>query len=633
MLTSSTRIARLQRRDYSQNNSNVSGAPSGNTNRRSTRQVSAGSSYPPGDDDNNNEVQLLDLRGYQERPAIRALADFLEQHKNNSNNTRNRNTHGTWVRIITGGSHSFGPVLRPAVQRLLERRQMTFMVDSPSSFCVDAASGISCFGSTRIARRRHHQPEPRLQVVSNSDLPTDGVIVVGRPISVIPPATTVATDTVLAEDVPPRNFSNSSSSHHSNNVRQVFSGSHSLEINDNNKNKMPLLDLHGFREGPAIRALADFLEENRYRRRSNSNNNNNNNGYWVRIITGTSHSFGPVLRPLVQRFLERHQMTFVVDTPSTFCVDASSGVTYFLSTRTTRRRHLQPEPRLHVGSNSDLPADDIIVVGRPSSVIPPAPTVAPDTVLAADNASTPRASRAHSTFLTGTGTTATRNARRSARNIVLSWWENCSERQTISNPEMEQVAQAREASLAEPASAASASAATLHNTALKEVLAISRKEYERRELADYKKGKMFVFDEDDDLRRALALSRNEYEEATLQHALTLSKEQEEDERQQEENLLQTVVQESQQEPGEYDARRELGRMQVSRSIKGIRTTNQRRRIEEEDEALEEAVQSLEETQRRERAEEEEEEEERMLQEVIWSLDNPSRHSSVAGSPA
>src|SRR3569832_933172 len=73
----------------------------------------------------------LDLHGFQQSPAIQVLTRFLEMHSK------------SWVHIITGsGSHSqHGPVLKPAVERLLKLREMEYKITSAGSFLVNGASG------------------------------------------------------------------------------------------------------------------------------------------------------------------------------------------------------------------------------------------------------------------------------------------------------------------------------------------------------------------------------------------------------------------------------------------------------------------------------------------------------------
>ena len=77
------------------------------------------------------------------------------------------------------------------------------------------------------------------------------------------------------------------------------------------------LDLHGLTREKAIRAVTDFIEENKL-----------NN---VRIITGTgSHSTrGPVLRSAVESLLTRRNMMFNRETAGSFIVNCSSGENFY----------------------------------------------------------------------------------------------------------------------------------------------------------------------------------------------------------------------------------------------------------------------------------------------------------------
>lgn len=77
------------------------------------------------------------------------------------------------------------------------------------------------------------------------------------------------------------------------------------------------LDLHGLSRERAIRAVTDFIEENK---RNN-----------VRIITGTgSHStHGPVLRSAVESLLTRRNMMFNKESAGSFIVNCSSGETFY----------------------------------------------------------------------------------------------------------------------------------------------------------------------------------------------------------------------------------------------------------------------------------------------------------------
>ena len=86
-------------------------------------------------------VATIDLHGYKKAEGIRNLTLFLEQvtHKK----------HGeVWVLVITGsGAHSpDGPVLRTAVEQLLQKRKMKYILNpGKGSFTVNANSGHKLF--------------------------------------------------------------------------------------------------------------------------------------------------------------------------------------------------------------------------------------------------------------------------------------------------------------------------------------------------------------------------------------------------------------------------------------------------------------------------------------------------------
>ena len=88
-------------------------------------------------DDKKKKYPTLDLHGLRKDAAVRAVTDFLDRQ------SRHGNAASSWVLIITGtGSHSLsGPVLRTAVESLLQRRHMTFERNTPGSFLVQATSG------------------------------------------------------------------------------------------------------------------------------------------------------------------------------------------------------------------------------------------------------------------------------------------------------------------------------------------------------------------------------------------------------------------------------------------------------------------------------------------------------------
>jgi hypothetical protein len=107
----------------------------------------------------------LDLHGYRKDGAMSELTSFLEGHR----------VAGTTasVMVITGtGSHSSdtgGPVLRSAVQSLLERREMDFSRNTAGSFLVNAQSGVTWFSQqstsedTKVILRDGNDDDIRIQ--------------------------------------------------------------------------------------------------------------------------------------------------------------------------------------------------------------------------------------------------------------------------------------------------------------------------------------------------------------------------------------------------------------------------------------------------------------------------------------
>ncbi|KAL9189524.1 hypothetical protein ACHAXT_009199 [Thalassiosira profunda] len=92
----------------------------------------------------------LDLHGCRLEEAISEVTLFLERIRRTvASASRRRSAHQIlYVQIITGaGSHSsHGPVLRNAVQRLLEKRGMDFRLErGGGAFQVDALSGVDLY--------------------------------------------------------------------------------------------------------------------------------------------------------------------------------------------------------------------------------------------------------------------------------------------------------------------------------------------------------------------------------------------------------------------------------------------------------------------------------------------------------
>lgn len=87
-----------------------------------------------------NNIPQIDLHGYNVDNALRAVTDFLENHR------RNRTNRNQFVLIITGkgvhSSNSGGPVLLGAVDSLLQRRQMEYTKYKTGCFIVKPNSGM-----------------------------------------------------------------------------------------------------------------------------------------------------------------------------------------------------------------------------------------------------------------------------------------------------------------------------------------------------------------------------------------------------------------------------------------------------------------------------------------------------------
>lgn len=98
------------------------------------------------------ELPCIDLHGRTKNDAISALASFLNSHRSSTailnamlDASRNKPCP---VLVITGsGKHSKdGPVLRSAIEKYLEKRQMHFVLNrGKGAFTVDCASGIDLY--------------------------------------------------------------------------------------------------------------------------------------------------------------------------------------------------------------------------------------------------------------------------------------------------------------------------------------------------------------------------------------------------------------------------------------------------------------------------------------------------------
>jgi hypothetical protein len=117
---------------------------------------------------NDKPVESLDLHGYTKPQGISALTSFLDQ-------VSRRYKGDVWVLVITGsGAHgSCGPVLRNAVQALLEKRKMKYTCNrGKGSFNVQANSGHVLYApegprDTKVLLQEAPESVPSLPKASN----------------------------------------------------------------------------------------------------------------------------------------------------------------------------------------------------------------------------------------------------------------------------------------------------------------------------------------------------------------------------------------------------------------------------------------------------------------------------------
>ena len=116
---------------------------------------------------NKNErkiVASLDLHGYTKSQGIPLLTSFFER-------VTKTQTTDVWVLVITGsGAHSSnGPILRNAVQALLEKRKMVYVLNrGKGSFTVNANSGQVLYPpepptDTKIILKQTSEPLPAMK--------------------------------------------------------------------------------------------------------------------------------------------------------------------------------------------------------------------------------------------------------------------------------------------------------------------------------------------------------------------------------------------------------------------------------------------------------------------------------------
>jgi hypothetical protein len=96
------------------------------------------------------DLPSIDLHGLTKDDAISTVANFLNTHRASPHLKQKSNSHykPVPVIIITGsGKHSHsGPVLRTAVEKYLQKREMNYVINrGKGSFTVDCASGIDLY--------------------------------------------------------------------------------------------------------------------------------------------------------------------------------------------------------------------------------------------------------------------------------------------------------------------------------------------------------------------------------------------------------------------------------------------------------------------------------------------------------
>jgi hypothetical protein len=117
---------------------------------------------------NDKPVGSIDLHGYTKSEGISSLTSFLDQ-------ISRRYKGDVWVLVITGsGAHSScGPVLRNAVQALLDKRKMKFTCNrGKGSFNVQANSGHVLYApegprDTKVLLREAPESVPSLPKASD----------------------------------------------------------------------------------------------------------------------------------------------------------------------------------------------------------------------------------------------------------------------------------------------------------------------------------------------------------------------------------------------------------------------------------------------------------------------------------
>ncbi|KAL3938163.1 MAG: hypothetical protein SGBAC_006870 [Bacillariaceae sp.] len=117
-------------------------------------------------------VAEIDLHGFTKVEAIRRLTVFLEEVGRRQSTRRPNASIACWVLVITGsGAHSqYGPVLRTAVEALLQKRKMQYLPQrGKGGFTVNANSGIVFFEPSQPTDSKvliSHEPAASLSYAS-----------------------------------------------------------------------------------------------------------------------------------------------------------------------------------------------------------------------------------------------------------------------------------------------------------------------------------------------------------------------------------------------------------------------------------------------------------------------------------
>ena len=117
--------------------------------------------------ENLSQNYQLDLHGETREKAVSKLISFLDQIRHN-HSTESSST-SVMVTIVTGsGSHSStGPVLRPAIEKVLKKRQMKYhLTHRKGAFVVDALSGIELYEEAVVDTKINFVPDEEFRAVN-----------------------------------------------------------------------------------------------------------------------------------------------------------------------------------------------------------------------------------------------------------------------------------------------------------------------------------------------------------------------------------------------------------------------------------------------------------------------------------